>query len=119
MNKTRQQQRTKLDGTVCFVSFRQYIGLIGRSWQLFQDTDYKNILMSVREVNMLNALVYILEPFAKATDTAKGDSSTISYVVPSVVGLYTFLNPTFQTCQYHVKLPHQLKSSLESNFELR
>ena len=85
---------------------------------LLKDTEHHHIVMSAREVIMLNELVGILEPFAEATDNAQGDSvlASISCVVPTIVGLFKFLNEALQTCQHHLNLLRQLKSSLEKRF---
>ena len=67
--------------------------------------DFSEVSFSVREWNMMIDTCDILKPFAEATDLTQSDKSvTISFVVPTVLHLYSHLNRCQATSHHcHVK----------------
>ena len=59
---------------------------------LLQQTDHSNLILSSRELSMLQELIDILQPFAEATDKTQGNFARISCVLPTVVALHKCLS---------------------------
>ena len=59
---------------------------------VLEQQGHKNLILSSREYSQLNELIDILDPFLEATSLTEGDKvATISFVLPSVLGLINHL----------------------------
>ena len=79
--------------------------------------DFSEVSFSLREWNMMIDICTILKPFAEATDLTQSDKSvTISFVVPTVLDLYSHLSKCQITSRQCRSLINALKKSLEIRF---
>ena len=79
--------------------------------------DFSEVSFSGREWNMMIDVCDILKPFAEATDLTQGDKSvTISFVVPTVLDLYSHLDRCQGTSCHCRSLINALKKSLQTRF---
>ena len=89
----------------------------GKLTELLRSQDHNNLVISVREMSVLREFVDILQPFAEATERVQGDTyTTIGCVVPTVIGLFKYLNSMQQTCKYHGQTIRALMDSLVTRF---
>ena len=76
-------------------------------------TDQTHLILTVRELAMLNELVSVLDQFAEATTLSQGEKYTIvGCVTPCVVGLYKNLMAFQQICKYQGTVVQGLMDSL-------
>jgi hypothetical protein len=75
------------------------------------------LVVSQREMAMLQEFVHLLQPFAEATERTQGENyATVGCVVPTVIGLYKYLSSIQQTAKYHGITVRALLDSLSLRF---
>ena len=85
--------------------------------QLLRETTHDNLLLSATDLQQIQELVDILEPFAEATDMTQGDSTiTVSCVVPVVLSLRKMLREKVGQVRSFQPLVRALLASLEDRF---
>ena len=79
--------------------------------------DFPEVSFSGREWNKMIDVCDILSPFAEATDLTQGNNSvTVSFVVPTVLDLYSHLHRCQATSRHCRSLINALKKSLQTRF---
>lgn len=70
--------------------------------ELLRSTSHENLVLTSKELAVVQEIVDILHPFAEATDITQGDQVvTISVVVPTVLSLRRFLLSMADKVKYH------------------
>ena len=89
----------------------------GKLADLLKKQSHGNLILTQRELQQLNELVDILEPFSDATDITQGDTYvTISCVVPTVISLGKKLDIMETIVQFQQCLIRELRRSLYDRF---
>ena len=89
----------------------------GKLADLLKKQSHGNLILTQRELQQLNELVDILEPFSDATDITQGDTYvTISCVVPTVISLGKKLDIMETIVQFQQCLIRELRRSLYERF---
>jgi hypothetical protein len=84
---------------------------------LLKKNSQSHLVLTHRELEQVNELVKVLEPFSEATNIAQGENYvTISYVVPIVVSLGNKLQEMRLNMQYQLPLVKELSKSLYERF---
>lgn len=84
---------------------------------MLRTPNHVGLVVSQREMAMLQEFVNLLQPFAKATERTQGEHyATVGCVVPAVIGLYKYLSSIQQTAKYHGVTVRALLDSLSVRF---
>lgn len=84
---------------------------------LLTDEDQTHLLLTVKELAIINELIETLLPFADATDLMQGDKTpTIGCVVPSVVAIDSCLVDMATKAIHHAPVIRALSESLRRRF---
>jgi len=85
---------------------------------LLKQTNHDNLVLSAKEVAILQELVEVLAPFAEATDLSQGEKTvTISCIVPTVLALNRFLGAHKSSSS--LSLSKSLHRSLHTRYTIR
>lgn len=85
--------------------------------EVLRVTNHENCILSAKELNVLQELVVILQPFAEATDLTQSESAvSISCVVPVVLSLSKFLSEQATAVRYHGSFVAELLKQMHNRF---
>lgn len=85
--------------------------------EVLRVTNHENCILSTKELNVLQELVVILQPFAEATDLTQSESAvSISCVVPVVLSLSKFLSEHATAVRYHGSFVAELLKQMHNRF---
>ena len=89
---------------------------------LLREKSHENLILSAKDLQQLQDIIAILQPFAEATDMTQGDKMiTISCVVPIILALNKHLqsrsSPNSMLSSFASTLHHSLKSRFGKLFE--
>jgi len=84
---------------------------------LLRDKGHNNLILSGKDLQQLQEIVSILEPFSEATDMTQGDKMiTISCVVPIILSLHKHLQSRLSTTSMLASFVGALHRSLKGRF---
>jgi hypothetical protein len=84
---------------------------------LLRDTNHENLILSGKDLNMLQEVVKVLLPFAEATDLTQGDKTvTISCVLPIVLSVNKLLESFLLKSTILTSFINALLQSLRQRF---